>query len=426
MTTVRSVPISMMGIFVFLFILVANLYSQIPSPSPIVVQVQPPHKDIADYLVAGVQVAALIGLIVYVIKTWEIASATRRSTELSQRSLELSQAVLEEMKAARLQESAPYVVVYFDMPYGNDWVMYFVVKNTGRTVAKDVKLTFDPPLMTGFGDNPHAFDIYAIKEGIRLLAPGQEIRTPFDSHPNYVKDKLPTIYQVAVSYSDGIRPDRIVHHDTIDLSIFDDLSVLQKKEEEDLIKAVETLARSSERTQGYLRHIAKTLIAGVWLKNPELALDLRREPQAWRRSALAKVNEFEILWTRIYAGHFERPVTLYTEDLQSRLSIIASQLSLIAASAPERIESSLVQSLIDMAIKLTQLSQWQFYMDGGESYRKFNAAGDELLPTVNDIIATLRLTHNYELDVTNGHENVRSEDGEDQSASKPPPEITDR
>lgn len=228
------------SVVLVIVIVVTNVCAQPATPTPIMIQVQPSHKDFMDYLIAAVQLATLIAVIVYVVKTWQIAAANRKSVELSE-------GVLKEMRTARLQEIAPYVIVYLDMPYSNDWLMYLVVKNTGKSVAKDVRFKFDPPLVTGFtggGEGTKPFDIYLLTHGISLLAPGQEIRTPFDVHSNYTKDKLPTLYKVEVSYADGFQPDRTVYEQTLDLSIFNDLSVLQKKGEEDLIKAFEEIARS--------------------------------------------------------------------------------------------------------------------------------------------------------------------------------------
>ncbi len=45
-------------------------------------------------------------------------------------------------------ETAPYVVVHFDAPYGKS-LIHLVIKNIGRTIAHNVKIKFVPPLKTG-------------------------------------------------------------------------------------------------------------------------------------------------------------------------------------------------------------------------------------------------------------------------------------
>lgn len=199
-----------------LFLGVVN-YGQAPSPSLPPIIVQQSSKDFWDYLLIIVQMVTLVGLLLYVYKTWQIATATktstdltRKSTELSQESIELSHQVLQEMRAARGQEIAPHVLTYIDMPYGN-WVLFFVVKNIGGTVAKDIKFNFDPPLQNGFGNRVRNFEVSFLKDGIKSLAPGQELRLVFDSITNYfdgsavkmLDGSLPTSYAVSITYKGG-------------------------------------------------------------------------------------------------------------------------------------------------------------------------------------------------------------------------------
>lgn len=60
-----------------------------------------------------VQILTLFCLIIYVIKTWEIASATREAARISEKTLK-------EMKEAREQENAPYILVYCEVPIRYD------------------------------------------------------------------------------------------------------------------------------------------------------------------------------------------------------------------------------------------------------------------------------------------------------------------
>lgn len=237
-----------------------SVFAQLPTP--IIVQVQQSDKDVFDKILFAIQVLTLLALIAYVYKTWQIASASKTSAEtsqslieISQKSIELSQGVLEEMKASRIQENSPYVIAYFDMPYGNSWTLFLVVKNLGKTAAKDVKLEFNPPLQTGWGNKISNFVLPFIKDGISSLAPAQEIRTPFDAITNYfnpkmverLNGKLPIKYNITVSYSSFLEEKRINTEQKIDLSMFKDLAFLEQKGEQDLIKAIEVIADNSKR-----------------------------------------------------------------------------------------------------------------------------------------------------------------------------------
>jgi hypothetical protein len=68
-----------------------------------------------DWLLLVLQVFSLIFLIIYVIKTWEMASATRAAAEASNRAVEHE-------REARLEALAPRVLVYFDgsSDFGSD------------------------------------------------------------------------------------------------------------------------------------------------------------------------------------------------------------------------------------------------------------------------------------------------------------------
>lgn len=88
----------------------SDVFAQMPvqSGTPITVQIHSPGKDTIDYLLFAIQVITLIGLYIYVYKTWYIAVANEKSAQISER-------VLSEMQATREQEIEPYVVAYFDI-----------------------------------------------------------------------------------------------------------------------------------------------------------------------------------------------------------------------------------------------------------------------------------------------------------------------
>jgi len=359
--------------------------AQSPAP-PIVIQTQAAHKDFVDYLVAGVQIATLIALVIYVAKTWQIAGATQKSAQLSED-------ILTEMRVTRIQEIAPYVIVYFDMPYSSDWVMYLVVKNTGQTVAKDIKFKFEPPLVTGFtraGEGTRPFDIYLLREGISLLAPDQEIRTPFDAHSTYLQEKLPTVYKVEVSYTDGRQPNRTVTEQILDVSIFNDLSVLQKKGEEDLIKALETIAGSNKELQRQATKIANSLLSGIWINNPEMLSTIEvHSREAWMTTVTGKLVEICSIWKNVHGGNFDRPFRLSADELKSRLGIFASHLLLITSHSHPSIAQETKQTLLEIVTDLYKLSKAPFYMDGGKSAQEFNLSGDAVVEMAEGIIKIL-------------------------------------
>ena len=159
------------GASLYLLVVTSFVIAQSPTTSPpIIIQMQPQPRDFMDYLIAIIQLLTLIGLIIYVVKTWQIAAATKNAAQATNRSAALSEKVIEEMKAARMQESAPQVIIYIDMPDSSNWALYLVAKNIGKSVAKNVQFNLDPPLMCGFGNESRESDIWFVDKGYSLAS----------------------------------------------------------------------------------------------------------------------------------------------------------------------------------------------------------------------------------------------------------------
>src|SRR5690348_8701534 len=120
----------------------------------------------------------LVAIALYTWKTWHMADATRQSAVAAQQTVA-------EMREARDQESRPYVLCGFET--GEEGLVYFYVRNLGKTVATDVRLVIEPPLSTSRG--PFT-DLAFVRDSVTSLVPGQEIRTLFDSGLGLFDEKL--------------------------------------------------------------------------------------------------------------------------------------------------------------------------------------------------------------------------------------------
>ncbi len=154
-----------------------------------------------------IQIPALVALIVYVIKTWEMASATRASTKIAEQTLQ-------EMNDARDQEIAPYVFVYFDVMVAKNQID-FVIKNVGKSIATDIQIEFDPPLqappnLPGAPTTEELMNKLMPGGKIHLIPPDHEIRTVFSAYLKYreglplFNGDLPEKYKISVTYHGGI------------------------------------------------------------------------------------------------------------------------------------------------------------------------------------------------------------------------------
>jgi hypothetical protein len=341
------------------------------------------EKEIIDIILAVVQIATLIALIIYVIKTWQIASASKKSTKVSEE-------ILKEMKESRDQEVAPYVVAYFDIPYGKHWI-YLVVKNVGKSVAKNVKLEFEPPLKNSNVEK--ISDMHLIKEGIGSIPPGYEIRTFFDSAISYFnKSELPLTYKVKISYSGGLRSDIRSAEQIMDLSAFKGLSFLDEKGMHELVKEVEKLVKHNDKISHKLEKIADSLANGIWLKNPDfLIAGLQLEPELWRAIALAKLIEFKTLWTSVYGKEHEKLINPFLADLKNKSALIGAQILTIASNAPSNVSSELTDHLVEVAVKLSELGRARFYIDGGASVNAFDELGDCIINLIDETIKQIEV-----------------------------------
>lgn len=82
-----------------------------------------------------------------------------------------------EMRQTRITQTRPYVIAYLTPDPIAYTVIDFVVANVGKSVARDIKFTFEPTLSDKSG--PHASfqapSWVALESGLPTLAPGQQI-----------------------------------------------------------------------------------------------------------------------------------------------------------------------------------------------------------------------------------------------------------
>ncbi|MEJ7743205.1 MAG: hypothetical protein WKF73_11990 [Nocardioidaceae bacterium] len=101
-----------------------------------------------------------------------------------------------EARRTREEEAQPFVVVDFEPSAAWSGIMDLVITNTGKTVAKDVRVTFEPPLRSAYfskqPDDPYDInESKIIKEGIPSLLPGKRFTILFDRMPERYESELP-------------------------------------------------------------------------------------------------------------------------------------------------------------------------------------------------------------------------------------------
>jgi len=322
-----------------------------------------------DTILLLVQIAGLAFLIIYVVKTWEMASATRRAAEATERSVS-------EMREARDQETAPYVVVYFDVVSGSN-LIYLVVKNIGRSIAEKIRLVFTPPLCTS--GIVRIEELSLIKDGIESMPPGYEVRTLFDPAPKYFGNAaLPLKYTVKISYFGGIETHERTIEQVLDLAMHKGLVYVDRKDVHDLVKNLEALTRVSDKIETAVDSISVILKKGVLIRNPTI-MTTRLESGMinWREALLAKADEFENLW--LVLNKEDRVYGSTLDELQAGAFLLRDQFLALLSNRPSDADADLVGNGLEISRRLHEIGQMEFYIDGGESIRRFNELGDKTL-----------------------------------------------
>jgi hypothetical protein len=101
-----------------------------------------------------------------------------------------------EARRSREEQARPFVIVDFEPR----WLTYIVIENIGKTAAREVSISFDPPLSATL-PAPGAWEASpAFTSGIPLLPPGRRLRVLFDALDQRWESGLPMTYTVELTY----------------------------------------------------------------------------------------------------------------------------------------------------------------------------------------------------------------------------------
>lgn len=198
--------------------------------------------DIIEIAVLGfgclVSLATLCSLIIYTQKTSSIAESTHKTAQeaaamakITEEALEISSKILEEMREERDAQTSPYVFAYFDqMEEESATKIFLVIKNAGRGLVRNVRVTFDPELQ-----NDLTYSLKHIQEltkHIPSLPPRGEIRHAFASTIKYFNSEppLPIQYKVRATYYGGVKKNERVVEQVISVDSFRGLRINRVEE----------------------------------------------------------------------------------------------------------------------------------------------------------------------------------------------------
>jgi len=187
------------------------------------------------------QFLTLVGLIVTVWKTWEMAVATQKAANATADTVE-------EMRLARESASAPHIVVYLASPRAN--IAEIIVENFGEGTAKDVYLRFDPSLQSSLST-----DVGSFFASPKWLPPRSRISHALDVWSAYFASELPSQYAVKVDYI-GVGSGRKYHDEyLLDMGSFRHMATWESKDLGNVVQEMEKLTRSVNMISEYVERL---------------------------------------------------------------------------------------------------------------------------------------------------------------------------
>jgi hypothetical protein len=205
---------------------------------------------------------------------------------------------VKEAQRLREQQSRPYVIVDFEF---ERWLVYLVIRNIGRTPARNIRVAFDRKLETTLTKRRDINEAAAFSRPISMLAPERAIRIRFDSVPQRLEKKLPLVYGVDVSYQDERGQTYSDPTFTLDLSTYEDAAVDPKGLPE-LVSEMESIQREiSKWTDGS---------RGLLAFSVNRRAHVRRTDRPYLRDEGARVRK-DLGWRAYIAWFSDRMLTRY-------------------------------------------------------------------------------------------------------------------
>lgn len=103
---------------------------------------------------------------------------------------------IQEMRRERLERSQPLILVDFEVT--NSQFVYWVVRNVGGGMARNLTFLFTPVPVRQNGQLLTALPFF--QKPLSILAPGAEVRQLLGSYPKMMEQKVPMTFKAGVKY----------------------------------------------------------------------------------------------------------------------------------------------------------------------------------------------------------------------------------
>lgn len=334
-------------------------------------------------------------IIKYVRDTAAMAVATRDSADATRNAAKAAEATVKEMQAAREEENAPFVVVYFNYVHSRHQSLYLVVENIGKRIARDIRLEFTPPLQVSQFNKDTLESNTLLKNGIKSLVPNYKIPIPFDYLMHYMRAKLPMEYTVKVTYRGNPSLPPIELEYPLDLNHFQYIHFVTETGLGEIDNTLHQLAdnlssytSNAEGANSLLNQIANGINRGIIIKNRvTVGKDIPNIPSLLR--------EFVFLWV-MYGKQREKFNRSFLFGLRAKAVLISEELLNIAVALDSQ---AWVEQLKQIISNLSQLGSMELVIDGphgvmftmphfvgGSSKEDFDNLGDAIVTDIRTVV----------------------------------------
>lgn len=145
----------------------------------------------------------------------------------------------------REEQARPFVVVDCEPNPVSGNIIDIVFENVGKTLAKNVRFSFDPPLKSSQdGRGGYVFEkSVLLSDGIPAMPPGKRVVALFDVSHERVNTELPMAYAVRVDLQDFQGRDQETLEYVMDLNFRYGLRRVESKTIHDVAKSLESIER---------------------------------------------------------------------------------------------------------------------------------------------------------------------------------------
>lgn len=145
-----------------------------------------------------IAVSACIVAVVAACISFAQARHAKTQTQATVEQATIARRQLEQAEKVHREQNEPYVIVDIQPDAPGSGLLVLLIENIGPTIARDVTITVDPPLVSATGDNLTERVRRGLARTIPMLPPGRRLKFAFDVSSRRFASDLPTAYTFTV------------------------------------------------------------------------------------------------------------------------------------------------------------------------------------------------------------------------------------